>query len=197
MEATDFMKANIVLASKSPRRIRMMREYGFDPIIKPSQAEETLPAFLRPSSAVMYLAFLKAWDVTQQLTDDHDQMTVIGSDTVVVFDDKIIGKPSGPSEAFRILADLKGNVHHVLTGVCIIQKDHDHFSKTCFYDKTDVYFKDYTDEELLAYVNTDEPYDKAGGYAIQETFSKYIDHIDGSFNNVVGFPIEKIIDYLK
>ena len=174
----------------------MMHEYGFDPIIKPSQAEETLPAFLSPASAVMYLSFLKAWDVARQISEEYEEMTVIGSDTVVVYKDQIIGKPSGPSEAFSILSELRGNVHHVLTGVCIIKKDGVTFEKTCFYETTDVYFKDYSDEELLAYVNTDEPYDKAGGYAIQETFSKYIDHIEGSFNNVVGFPIEKITKYL-
>lgn len=190
------MTRNIILASKSPRRIRMMREWGYDPIVIPSQAEETLPAFLRPASAVMYLSFLKAWDVASAKLDAYDEVTVIGSDTVVVADDAIIGKPSGPSEAFEILSRLRDDVHHVLTGVCIISKKDGHISKRCLYESTAVWFKDYTDEELLAYVNTDEPYDKAGGYAIQETFSKYVDHIEGSFNNVVGFPIERITEYL-
>ena len=187
------MKNNIILASKSPRRIKLMKEYGYDPIVIPSRADENLPDFLSPESSVMFLAFLKAYDVASKHAQLPEDVVVIGSDTVVVHNGRIIGKPEGPSEAFNILDKLRDDSHYVITGVCLIRKSGDTYSKECFFERTDVFFKDYSDEELLAYVNTDEPYDKAGGYAIQGTFSKYVDHIEGDYNNVVGFPIDSII----
>lgn len=190
------MTKTIILASKSPRRIELMRQHGFDPVVSPSEAEEKLPEIITPESAVMYLAFLKAWNMAQSHMNEYDDMIVIGSDTVVVYDNKIIGKPSGPCDAFRILSELRNNMHQVITGVSIIKKSGNNIQKECFHEITKVFFKDYSDEELLSYVNTEEPYDKAGGYAIQQTFGKYVDHIEGDYNNVVGFPISRVIDYI-
>lgn len=192
------MNEQIILASKSPRRIELMRQHGFNPVVFPSQADENLPDFITPQAAVMYLAFLKAWDVTRSYTDEAtttNTYTVIGSDTVVVYDNKIIGKPTSKVDAFNTLSALRSNSHQVITGVCIIKINGSNITKECFYETTDVYFTDYSDEELKAYVETDEPYDKAGGYAIQGTFGKYIDHFDGDYDNVVGFPISRVIEY--
>ena len=97
------MSKTIILASKSPRRIELMRQHGLDPVVSPSQAAEILPETITPESAVMYLAFLKSWDTVSKHMDEYDDMIVIGADTVVVYDNKIIGKPSGPSDAFTTL----------------------------------------------------------------------------------------------
>lgn len=189
----------IVLASKSPRRIELMKQHGFDPVVHPSQADENLPEFISPECAVMFLAFLKAWDVTEHFKDKYDNnedFTVIGSDTVVVYDNKIIGKPINEEDAFTTLSALRNNQHSVITGVSIVKRINGEYSKLCFYDETKVFFTDYSDEELRAYVSTPEPYDKAGGYAIQQTFGKYVDHIEGDYDNVVGFPITRVKEYL-
>lgn len=191
------MSKTIILASKSPRRIELMRQHGLDPVVSPSQAAEILPETITPESAVMYLAFLKSWDTVSKHMDEYDDMIVIGADTVVVYDNKIIGKPTGPSDAFTTLSMLRNNVHSVITGVSIIEKSGNTVSKECFYETTQVHFTSYSDEELLAYVNTEEPYDKAGGYAIQQTFGKYVDHIEGDYDNVVGFPITRVLEYLN
>ena len=194
------MSEQIILASKSPRRIELMRQHGFNPVVSPSQADENLPDFITPQAAVMYLAFLKAWDVAKNYidadTEPSNSYTVIGSDTVVVYDNKIIGKPIDKQDAYNTLCALRNNAHQVITGVCIIKIDGEDITKECFYETTDVYFTDYSDEELNAYLETDEPYDKAGGYAIQGTFGNYISHFDGDYENVVGFPITKVIEHL-
>lgn len=199
----------IILASSSPRRIEMIKQHGLDPIIQPSDVSETLPFPMEPQIAVMYLALKKALHagnqrkVITQANPEHPLLCrekgepshILAADTIVVFDDKIIGKPKSREEAFQTLSMLRKNPHHVITGVCVI--DLQTGSKTCFYDTSTVYFTDYSDEELQAYVNTREPYDKAGGYAIQGTFGKYVDHIEGDRDNIVGLPwyrVEKFLD---
>ena len=177
----------------------MMKNAGFDPEIMPADIDETLPFCMSPQVATMYLALQKALHVEQMIWDrDTSVPIIIAADTVVVHDGRIIGKPKDKDEAYAILSGLRGTSHHVITGVCIIAPGTLPAStvKHCFYEDTEVFFTDYTDEELLAYIETDEPYDKAGGYAIQGTFARYIDHFEGSLNNVIGFPIEQILPYL-
>ena len=164
---------------------------------------------MEPQIAVMYLALKKALHAGNQrkviaranpkhpllCREKGEPSHILAADTIVFFDDKIIGKPKSREEAFQTLSMLRKNPHHVITGVCVI--DLQTGSKTCFYDTSTVYFTDYSDEELQAYVNTREPYDKAGGYAIQETFGKYVDHIEGDRDNIVGLPwyrVEKFLD---
>lgn len=183
---------NIILASSSPRRIEMMKKNGFDPRIIPAHVDEHLPFEMTPESAVMYLALKKASYIDSSVKDKH---VIIAADTVVVHNGKILGKPCDKNDAFDMLASMKNDHHNVLTGVCII--DTYTSRKICFFDRTAVFFNDYSDAELTAYVNTDEPYDKAGGYAIQGTFGKYIDHIEGDYDNVVGFPWYRIRPYCE
>lgn len=185
----------IILASASPRRIEMMKGNGFYPEVIPADVDETLPFAMSPEASVMYLALKKAAHVAKDSI--REDIMVIAADTVVVYNGKIIGKPQKPDEAFNILSSLRSDCHQVITGVCIIEKKEKHVSKTCFYDTTDVFFKNYSDDELSAYVNTSEPYDKAGGYAVQGTFGKYVDHIEGNLDNVIGFPWKLIEPYLK
>ena len=181
----------IILASSSPRRIEMMKKNGYNPLIMPAYVDEHLPFNMSPEPAVMYLALKKAAHIDAAVNDKH---IIIAADTVVVHDRRILGKPADKNEAFDMLYRMRNDHHDVLTGVCII----DTYTprKICFYDRTSVFFNDYSHAELTAYVNTDEPYDKAGGYAIQGTFGKYIDHIDGDYNTVVGFPWYRIRPYL-
>ncbi|MDO4485763.1 MAG: Maf family protein [Bacillota bacterium] len=185
------MKKKIILASSSPRRIEMMKKNGFNPQIIPAYVVEQLPINMSPEAAVMYLALKKAAYIDAATNGSH---LIIAADTVVVHDNIILGKPESKEHAYEMLSKMKNDHHNVMTGVCII--DTYSYTKQCFFDKTSVYFRNYSDRELNAYINTDEPYDKAGGYAIQGTFSKYIDHIEGDYNNVVGFPWYRIKPFL-
>ncbi len=180
----------------------MFEENRIDARICPSDVAEDLPMALEPETAVMYLALIKALDVAER-----EQGLIIAADTVVVLDGQIIGKPADEAEAFHILSRLRGRSHQVITGVCLVDNGNGAGSGDgggarakairCLYDVTEVFFSDYSDEELMAYVETDEPYDKAGGYAIQETFGRYVDRIEGDLDNVIGFPMYRILDALE
>lgn len=170
----------------------MMKKNGYNPKIMPADVNESLPYYMHPESAVMFLALKKAMYVEERVTTDN---LIIAADTVVVYNEKIIGKPLNKKDAFNILSQLRSNHHYVITGVCIIDTTEN--TKRCFYEKTAVYFTDYTDEELNDYLDTDEAYDKAGAYAIQGTFGKYVDHFEGDYDNVVGFPWKSIEHFLK
>ena len=224
----------IILASASPRRIEMLKNAGYDPVVKPASINETLPFDMKPETATMYLAMSKAFAVADEITpasDDgltvHDpvrfsvnrdwppsgeDIRIIAADTVVVQGGSIIGKPQDEGDAYRILSALRGTSHHVVTGCCVVSISYygqmrldsaGQYEMTdgvrqaaCFYEDTEVFFKSYSNEELKAYVATDEPYDKAGGYAIQGTFEKYIDHIEGDYDNVVGLPLTRLKQYI-
>ena len=141
-----------------------------------------------------------------------EDIIIIGADTVVVHDGHIISKPKDENDAYGILSALRGTSHHVVTGCCVctisyygqmkLQNAGQYEltdgvrSARCFFEDTEVFFKSYSNEELKAYVSTKEPYDKAGGYAIQGSFGKYIDRIEGDFDNVVGLPLSHLKQYI-
>ena len=189
------MEQNIILASSSPRRIEMMKKNGFDPEIRPSDIDETLPEGIGMKDAVMFLALKKALDVESHCTMPEDEGKLIIAADTVVYKDEILGKPVDREDAFQMLSKIKNTSHHVATGVAMVVVGKP--SREVFCDVTEVFCKDYTDEELNAYLDTDEPYDKAGAYAIQGIFSKHIDHYEGSFDTVVGFPWSLIEEKLK
>lgn len=192
----------------------MFRNAGYDPVVQPASIHEDIPFGMSPEDATMFLAQQKAMAVYSVMQPKlPDEWSIVAADTVVVVDGKIIGKPVDKDDAFATLHSMKNRSHHVITGCCILkpllddvsstsadnnnrpvsQDDDDtQVKKICFYEDTEVWFTDYSDEDLLAYVNTPEPYDKAGGYAIQGTFGKYIDHIDGDYDNVVGLPFARV-----
>lgn len=187
----------IILASGSPRRINMMKEKGYNPIIMPADVNEDLPFEMSMQGSVMYLAAKKSLWVENKLKDIGevlDDTLIIAADTVV-YKDKIIGKPESAEEAFNTLTSLQNNSHYVATGVCLLKPGMP--VRKTFCEVTEVFFTGIPDSELEAYVQTDEPYDKAGGYAIQGTFAKYIDHFEGDYDNVVGFPWSRIEKELK
>lgn len=186
----------IILASSSPRRIEMMKKNGFDPLIIPANVNETLSFDISPESTVMYLALKKALFVSKErIKKNIDSDLIIAADTIVVFNGNIIGKPVDKKDAFNTLSSLRNTHHHVVTGVCLL--DEKLSLKTCFYDDTKVFFKNFSDDFLKKYVETSEPYDKAGGYAIQGTFKDHILNIEGDFDNVVGLPWYRVKPYLK
>jgi septum formation protein len=192
----------IILASSSPRRIEMMKNNGYDPEIMPADVEEKILIDMSCESAAMAMALKKAAYIAENLNADNDSSScksnagaiIIAADTIVVYGNEIMGKPIDRDDALRMLGRLKNSSHQVMTGVAVIDTETN--LKYCFCDTTDVCFKDYTDEELYAYVDTDEPYDKAGAYAIQGTFGQYIDHFEGDYDNVVGLPWYRVKEYL-
>ena len=191
------MIMKIILASKSPRRIEILHRHGIDAVILPTETDETLPEGIGMTDAVELLAKRKAMACYDAVHNDYPGHVIIGADTIV-WKDEIMGKPEDAADAFRMLDKIRGTVHYVVTGVALI--DTDTGSVNVLSDVTKVYCKAYTDDDILDYISREEPYDKAGSYAIQGYFGKYIDHIDGDYENVVGLPyyrIEPLIqDYL-
>jgi len=182
---------NIVLASSSPRRIEMLRNDGINPVIIKPEVDENIQIQMNMEDTVMFLALKKALSVEVTLLNKtiSDNCVIIGADTIV-YSDRIIGKPETREEAFAILSELNGKSHLVATGVALIEPFSER--RKVFFEITKVYFKKYSESDILTYINTNEPYDKAGGYAIQGAWGKYIDHIEGDFENVIGFPLSRI-----
>ena len=174
----------------------MLLEKGLDPVIIPAGIVENLPFPMEAEAAVMYLALKKALSVEAGLNPprEPDAPVILAADTVV-YHQKIIGKPKNKEEAFAVLSALSGNRHSVITGVALLKAGEP--VRRLFYQVSEVFFKPYSEEELTAYVNTPEPYDKAGGYAIQGTFQKYVDHIEGDVDNVIGLPWGLVEQELK
>ncbi len=182
-----YIRAMIILASASPRRIEMFKNRGYDFKVIPSSIDERPPRISTMTSVPMFLSLKKALDVESRISVSGPAL-IIAADTVV-YKERVIGKPSSRQEAEDILCSLAGTGHHVITGVTIM-KAHTAV-KRCFNAVSAVYFKPFTAADISAYLNTDEPYDKAGGYAIQGYFSRYIDHYEGSLDNIIGFPMEE------
>jgi len=168
----------------------MMREHGISPIVIPADIDEIIPIGLEVNEAVMYLALEKAKKVTNDPRVPINAW-VVAADTVVYKDRVVVGKPADANDAFDTLKFLCGESHEVYTGVAIVQKSGSH--RHAFYERTRVFFKNYSDKEIWDYISSGEPFDKAGGYAIQGKFSEYIDYIEGDRNNVIGFPWDRFI----
>ena len=173
----------LVLASKSPRRSEILKNAGFDFVIRTADADETIAEGTNPEDAVVMLAARKAMAVER-----NEDEVVLGADTIVVLDDKILGKPKDREDAFNMLRSLSGRVHSVFTGVCAIS---DKGSMT-FAEETKVEFYPLTDEEINTYIDSNDCYDKAGAYGIQGLASKFIRGINGDYFNVVGLPISSV-----
>ncbi len=176
-----------ILASGSPRRIEILKKWGFKfEIKKPSFQEKS---FSSPIKTVIYNAYGKAFTVARQ----YPQETVIGADTIVVINGKILGKPKDKSELFKMLVLLSAKTHYVLTGMAIIKKDK-FVTDVC---KTKVSFKKLNKKEIKDYILTGEGRDKAGGYAIQGLGASFVNKIEGPLDNVIGLPINILRKILK
>ena len=179
---------NIILASSSPRRKRLMLEAGFNFEIIVSDAEEISDKFMIPWDLTVQNAQIKASPIAQ----NNQEKIVIGADTVVSLDNEIFGKPSDMEEAVKMLARLSGRTHIVTTGVCIIQKE----KNETFYVNTEVTFKPLSGKEISQYVKVINPLDKAGAYAAQDHGELIIEKYSGSFTNVVGLPMSEVKETL-
>ncbi|WP_206460710.1 Maf family protein [Anaerovorax sp. IOR16] len=183
------MKSKIILASGSPRRVDMMQKHGIFPeIIKP-EVDETLPKDISVCQSVMYLALKKALYVEKKCQNG----IILAADTLV-YKNEILGKPKDYEDAVRILKLLRNKKHLVLTGVAIVEANTT--NRRVFYESTEVIFKNYSDQDIIDYIESGEVWDKAGAYAIQGSFSKYIDAFIGDYDNVVGFPWKRILKEL-
>ena len=189
-------KDNIILASSSPRRIEMMKANNINPIVIPADIEENSPVYGGKTETCMFLALKKALSVEENLSHELKEKNpyILAADTIV-YNDKIIGKPENEADALEILMNLSGKAHYVVTGVAVIKAGT--AVRTVFSSITKVYFKEYTAEDIADYLKTDEPYDKAGAYAIQGYFGRFVERYEGSLNNVIGFPLEEILSVLE
>ena len=187
---------DIILASGSARRKEIFEAHGNTPVIMPMDVDETLPESIAPDDAVMYLALKKGLACEEAALNgqniDSETALIVSADTIVYAQDIysgewcIMGKPKDESDAWRMLSSIRGTSHKVMTGVAVICPSRG--LRRVFCDITDVYVNDISDDELHEYIDSGEPFGKAGGYAIQLGFGKYIDHIEGDYENVVGFP---------
>lgn len=180
----------LVLASASPRRTELLRSMGLAFEVVPSNANESGSFGMAPSAAALNWSREKA-DLVANL---HPNVWVLAADTIVVLEDRILGKPSGLEEATAMLGQLSGKVHRVITGICLMRNDR-RFERMEGVE-TEVRFKQLTGKEIEAYVLTGEPLDKAGAYGIQGMGAFMVESIDGSYTNVVGLPLCKTLSWL-
>jgi len=178
------MNVDVILASASPRRKELLG-YIFDDfkIISSSVDESVpkdIPAFVYPE----YLSNLKAMDIAS----NHYHSLVIGADTIVMLENDILGKPKDKNDARNMLSSLSGKTHKVITGCTLAYMG----KKLTFSVVTEVEFYPLSEREIEEYINTDEPYDKAGGYGIQSKGALFVKKINGDYFNVVGFPIAEL-----
>ncbi len=191
----------VILASGSPRRKELLTQAGIEFSIITSDADET-PTKTVPEEIVMELSKRKAEDVYDRVVKEgifkeEEDNYIIAADTLVFFGKDRMGKPRDKEDAVRILKELSDNVHDVITGVTIMHPVKGELRTATFFEKTKVSVYKLSDEEIEAYVATGEPMDKAGAYAIQGYFGKYIKKIDGEYANVVGLPIARVYHELK
>ncbi|MGA3167316.1 MAG: Maf family protein [Terriglobia bacterium] len=183
----------LILASNSPRRKELLRNAGFDFEVRPSRVEEGQPSpgemaeeFARRNARA------KALSVAVNLPAGN---LVLGADTVVTINGLILGKPRGPYDATRMLRLLSGQTHQVITGICLVKAPED--VEALKHETTFVTFVDLSEDEIRGYIASQEPYDKAGAYAIQGWASRWVTRISGCYFNVVGLPISLLWDMLK
>ncbi len=181
--------SDFILASASPRRKELLSLAGFDFEVITADIDEVLDPSLAPHKLVMSLASQKA----RAVAAENKSKTVIGADTVVVLDGKVLGKPHSSEEAVAMLKSLSGNTHEVFTGVCLVKGEREH----CFYERTAVTFYPLEDELIEQYVASGEPMDKAGAYGIQGKGCVLVKGIDGDYFNVVGFPVARFCREIK
>ena len=180
----------LVLASASPRRVALLQQIGYEPVVCPSRfEEEKVVSGEEPSAYVKRQALHKALDVAAQ---QDDEAVVLGADTVVVLDNEIIGKPADQAQAAAILKRLSGKRHLVYTGVALIHRQAVWQASVA----TAVYMRPLSDALIDWYVCTGEPLDKAGAYGIQGRGALLVEKIDGCYFNVVGLPLMAVADHL-
>lgn len=187
---TKHITPPLILASQSPRRKELLEQAGLVFTVVPSGVDENEITVTEPAHYARYLAEAKAMDISEKFPDNW----VLGADTIVVSDGLVLGKPGNVDEARAMMKRLSGRQHIVYTGFCICCKNsRKKISETV---QTLVEFKVLSDGEMTWYVETPEPYDKAGGYAIQGLGAFLVKRIEGSYTSVVGLPVCEVIEAL-
>ncbi|MEK2644103.1 Maf family protein [Bdellovibrio sp. BCCA] len=181
----------LVLASESPRRRALLKEAGFNFDVVPVKVSEIPNKNLNVNDQILDIARRKAREAFRLLKSSRTgPFTVLAADTEVIFGGGPLGKPQDRDDAYRILRLLSGHFHEVITAVCII--DSETQKELSQFETTHIYFKNLTDEEIWTYIDTGEPMDKAGAYGIQGGGGKFVERIEGPFDNVVGLPIDLV-----
>lgn len=180
----------LVLATLSPRRKELFEKFNIDYLAVGSDIVEKLGSDDEPLQYAMRMAFLKAYSVSKLYEND----IVIGTDTIVVYNNEILGKPKDQKDAFRMLKILSGNEHRVISGISIINLSSG--IKIVDYDITNVKFRSLNDDKILKYIDTNESLDKSGGYGIQGFGGLLVESIAGSYYNVIGLPLVKLDELL-
>jgi septum formation protein len=179
----------IILASQSPRRRELLTQIGVTFSIQTASGDE-ITTQTEPSAVVTELAAQKASEVALSV---QAPALIIGADTVVAQNGRIMGKPADEEDAFRMLTSLQGKTHTVYTGVCVICKEADKQTSFSFAEATQVTMYPMSEQQIHAYIATGEPMDKAGAYGIQGRCAAYIQGICGDYNNVVGLPVARLV----
>jgi len=174
----------LILASRSPRRQELIKRIVMDFKVVASDIDESTIKESDPVKFALAAAEIKARSVGER----YPSAVVIGADTIVVYKNKIYGKPADRGDAVRMLKELSGREHQVITGVAVFRKENDKFMSAV--EKTDVLFKDLNDDDINAYINDVEVMDKAGAYGIQDMGESIISSISGDYENVVGLPLK-------
>jgi septum formation protein len=186
-----FPQYNFILASKSPRRQQLLKSLNIEFKVITKEVNEIYPENLQREEIPVFLAELKSKPFIPELSDGD---LLITADTVVCLGNAVLGKPRDYDEAFAMLENLSGKEHQVITGVCLSTNKKMH----SFYSLTNVQFKNLSGPEIEYYINQFKPYDKAGAYGIQEWIGTIgISHIEGSFYNVMGLPIQKLYEEIQ
>lgn len=177
-------KPPLILASASPRRVELLGQLNLKFETIPGKTKEAHPTHFSPFETAQWNASNKARAIAAKYPD----ALVLGADTIVCLGRKIFGKPANMKEAKRMLGQLQGKAHHVVTGVCLMQKG----KRKLFAVDTKVHFRALTKGQIDAYLKRINPLDKAGAYAIQEHGHLIVERVDGSYSNVVGLPMERL-----
>lgn len=198
--------SQMILASASPRRKELLEQIGAEFVICPAKGEEVITE-TDPSAVVMELSRQKAEEVAYGVLIYNEQhadlatpqdILVIGADTVVAYENQILGKPKDEEDARRMLTMLSGKTHSVYTGVTFVFIDKEgRTGEHCFFEKTDVCMYPLKEEEIDRYIQSGDPMDKAGSYGIQGRFAIHIKEIRGDYNNVVGLPVARLYQGLQ
>lgn len=183
----------IILASASPRRKELLEKAGVSFDVIPSVGEEKVTCS-EPEEIVKELSFCKAMSVAAEM---EEGTLIIGSDTIVSYEGKVLGKPKDEQDAVKTLQMLQGNTHQVYTGVTVLKRELGEWKPFTFAECTAVTFYPVSSEEILDYVHSREPMDKAGSYGIQGLWGVYVKGICGDYSNVVGLPVARLLYEMK
>lgn len=184
----------VILASTSPRRLELLKTLNIPFEVKSMHVEETIDENKNHYEECKRLAYEKARAVFDNTSDD---VIVIGSDTIVSMNKKIYGKPKDYQDAFHMLKEFSNKDHEVISSLCLLIRKNNQVYQELTYDKCKVYVSDLNDNEINDWITNNDVYTKAGAYAIQEGFGKFIEKIEGDYFSIVGFPIHKIYNLLK